>query len=228
MERAISDMYDNGLLMRPVFPAICIIVLVAACSQPSAPPSPTPAPARTPVIRPITSPADPGRLAQRATPPPDTTPLLAARLEQVERALMRAEPLMLLEGLDDAQVAAWRLAVADERVRQALSTADGRLVRSEVFGIYRLGPADDALASDECQNRACYRVELYDYARNRTVIAIVAPQAQRVLRVTALDDTQPTIVPRHLLDLAAQIALAAPEVREELDLPPDQRSSNRR
>jgi hypothetical protein len=51
---------------------------------------------------------------------------------------------------------------------------------------------------------------------------VVDPQARRVHRVTSLDDTQPTIVPRHLLDLAAQIALAAPEVRAELGLPPDQ------
>jgi hypothetical protein len=148
--------------------------------------------------------------------------LLAEHRAQVEQALARAEPLMLLDGLDAAQQAAWRIAVADERVRQALATADGRLVRSEVFGVYPLGPADDALAGDVCRDRTCYRVELYDYARDRTVIAVVDPQAGRVHRVTSLDDTQPTVVPRHLLDLAAQIALAAPEVRTELGLPPDQ------
>lgn len=222
MEDATPDSYNqpDGLLMKRVL-ATMLMALLAACSQPAAPPSPTPAPVRSPVARPIMPLADPGRLAQRATPPPGAAPLLAAYQAQAEQALRRAEPLMLLDGLDAAQQAAARLAVADERVRRALSTADGRLVRSEVFGIYPLGPADEALAGDECQNRACYRVELYDYARNRTVIAIVEPQTQQVHRIAALDDTQPTVVPRHLLDLAAQIALAAPEVREELDLPPD-------
>lgn len=223
MEHATPGVHADGFLMRQSLPALFIIVLLAACSQPATPPSPTSTNVRTPVVRPITPPADPGRLAPRATPPPDAAPLLAARLAQVEQALARGEPLMLLEGLDAAQQAAWQLAVADERVRQALSTADGRLVRAEVFGIYPLGPADDALAGDACRNRACYRVELYDYARNRTVIVIVEPQAQRVYRVATLDDTQPTVVPRHLLDLAAQIALASPAVREELDLPPDER-----
>jgi hypothetical protein len=201
---------------------IVFLLFLVACGQPAALPSPTSAPQRTPVVRPVTPPADPGRLALRATPPPSAAPLLAEHRAQVEQALARAEPLMLLDGLDAAQQAAWRIAVADERVRQALATADGRLVRAEVFGVYPLGPADDALAGDVCSNQTCYRVELYDYARDRTVLVVVDPQARRVHRVTSLDDTQPTIVPRHLLDLAAQIALAAPEVRAELGLPPDQ------
>ncbi|MGC9040403.1 MAG: hypothetical protein ACP5MJ_12960, partial [Roseiflexus sp.] len=89
-----------------------VFLLLVACSQPAVSPSPPLAPVRTPVVRPITPPADPGRLALRATPPPDAAPLLAERLAQVERALVRAEPLMALEGLDTAQQTAGQLAIA--------------------------------------------------------------------------------------------------------------------
>ena len=98
--------------MKRVLTSIFLLFLVA-CGQPAALPSPTSAPQRTPVVRPVTPPADPGRLALRATPPTSAAPLLAEHRAQVERALARAEPLMLLDGLDTAQQAAWQIAVSD-------------------------------------------------------------------------------------------------------------------
>ncbi len=208
--------------MRTGVLSFLVILLVVACGQPAPPPPTATLAGRTPVVRPITPPADPGRLAARSTPAPELAPLLAERRAQVERALAGTIPVLLLDGLAEEQQVAQQLAVEDARVRQALAASDGRPLRAEVFGVYPLGPADAAGVGEACRGRACYRVEIYNYAENRSVLAIADPQAKRVYDVTVLDDTQPTIVPRHLMDLAAQIALAAPEVRAELGLTPDQ------
>lgn len=193
---------------------------LSACGQPAV--TPTATAGRTPVIRQITPPADPGRLAERGTPAPELAPLLAARRQQVAQALASDQPILLLDGLGEAEQAAQRLAVADSRVRAALVSLNGVPLRAEVFGVYGLGPADAAQVGDACQGGSCYRVEIYNYARNSTVLAIVDPAAGQVHDVAILEETQPTIVPRHLMDLAAQIALAAPEVRAELGMTPDQ------
>ena len=195
------------------------LCLIAACgAQPS---SPAATDGRTPVSRPSPTAADPGRLAEPATPPPAAVPLLATRAAQVQDALAAGAPLNALEGLEGPQEQAWRLALDDSRVHAAVTSPDGRPLRAELFGVYLLGPGDAAGAAEPCREQSCYRVEIYNYASNSTVIAVVDPAAGLVHSVEHFADTQPTVTPQHLMDLAAQIALAAPEVRDELGLAPD-------
>jgi hypothetical protein len=202
--------------------ALCLLAtlsLLAGCGQPPA--QPTATGGRTPVSRPSPTAADPGRLVEPATPAPGAAPLLATRTAQLQGALAAGAPLNALEGLDSRQEQAVSLALADARVLSAVTSAEGRPLRAEVFGAYLLGPGDMAGVADECRERACHRVEIYNYANNSTVLAIADPAAGLVHSVTSLAATQPTVLPRHLMELAAQIALAAPEVRDELELAPD-------
>jgi hypothetical protein len=193
------------------------LCLLAACGSPSV--AATPVSGRTPVSRQSPTAADPGRLAERGTPPPEAVPLLATRTAQLRGALSSSAPILPLAGLDEPQRRAQALAGEDGRVLAAVTAPGGSPLRAEVFGVYPLGTGD--VAPDDCAAAACYRVEIYNYARNSTVLAIVDPAAGAVRSVTTLADTQPTIVPQHLMDLAAQIAVAAPEVREELGMAPD-------
>jgi hypothetical protein len=191
--------------------------LIAACGAPA---TPTPTAGRTPVSRASPTAADPGRLVERSTPEA-AAPLLATRSAQVRGALASDSPILTLGGLGEAEGLAQQLATADGRVRAATTAADGRPLRAEVFGVYPLAPGDTATAPEGCAGGACYRVEIYNYANDSTILAIVDPAAGLVRSVVPLADTQPTVVPQHLMDLAAQIAIAAPEVREELGLAPD-------
>jgi hypothetical protein len=193
------------------------LCLLAACGSPSV--AATPVSGRTPVSRQSPTAADPGRLAERGTPPPEAVPLLATRTAQLRGALSSSAPILPLAGLDEPQRRAQALAGEDGRVLAAVTAPGGSPLRAEVFGVYPLGTGD--VAPDDCAAAVCYRVEIYNYARNSTVLAIVDPAAGAVRSVTTLADTQPTIVPQHLMDLAAQIAVAAPEVREELGMAPD-------
>ena len=206
------------MMMRLLLVWCIAAFLLTACGQvpASAPPS-----GRTPVSRPSPPPAEIGQLAVPRPSDPAKLPLLAARNALVALALAGPVPVIALAGLTGAPQAAQDLALGDARVRQAVFTADGQPMRAEVFGVYPLGPADQLALGDLCAGQDCYRVEIYNFANNATIIVIADPAAGAVRAVSALPDTQPTVVPQALMDLAAQIALAAPEVREALGPTPD-------
>lgn len=105
------------------------------------------------------------------------------------------------------------LALSDPRV-QALTL--GR--RSEVFGVRRMGQ-QWTQASRACATAVCYQVEIYSFAANTTVLALVDTDAGAVLDVLTLPDMQPGIN-RRLADLALEIALNDPGVIEALGFRP--------
>lgn len=91
-------------------------------------------------------------------------------------------------------------------------------LRSEVFGVVPARASDLTPQSASCGD-GCYKVVIYNYAYNRTVVALVEPGVQRVVDVQQLDDVQPD-VPADLAALAVEIARAAPEVRAALQMVP--------
>lgn len=91
-------------------------------------------------------------------------------------------------------------------------------LRSEVFGVYPARESD--LQGDTvCPAETCYRVDVYNYAKNATYSLIVDTATTAVVQFTALPNVQPEIPP-HLADLAVQIATTAPEVKEALGFDP--------
>lgn len=199
---------------------LILLLTMVGCASPTVEPT-APAAPRTPVTRATPTPGAVGQLVERSTPAPEQVPLLAERIAEVEAALARPQPILTLDGLEEPAQTSQELAVLDERVQAAIYTADGQPMRTEVFGVYPLGPADITPATAVCSNSTCYRVELYNFADNKTILAVADPDAQMIIDVQVLPETQPTVVPQHLMDLGAQIALAAPEVREALELEPD-------
>ncbi len=209
------------MLMRHTYTITTLVLLfITACGSSARGPK-TSVPPRTPVTRATVATDEVGRLAERSLSAPEALPLVAARIAQVDAALASSQPILTLDGLDPTAQQAQEQAVRDPRVRTTMRTNEGQPMRAEVFGVYPLSPADITTATAVCQTSDCYRVELYNFGSNQTVLAVVDPATDTVIDVNILNETQPTVVPQHLMDLAAEIALAAPEVRAELGLQPD-------
>lgn len=118
----------------------------------------------------------------------------------------------------DEQIAQ-QTAVQHPALQEAILDENSRIaLRSEVFGVY---PAreSDLQENTVCPTESCYRVDVYNYAKNETYSLLVDNATTAVVQFTQLPNVQPEIPP-HLADLAVEIATTAPEVREALGFDP--------
>lgn len=185
--------------------------------------SPTaPAPTTTPTLA----------AASRLAAPQDAdlmltaVPLLAARHAALAAALEADPPVLLLNeaDLDENQRRAQTLALQQrDFLRFTRSPNDNTPFRNEMFAIYPARESDITPASAACQEHSCYRVEMYNHALNVTTIATVdldaANDVSAVVEVVHQSEAQPE-APPHLAELAQQIAMQAPEVRDALGFAP--------
>lgn len=149
------------------------------------------------------------------------TPVVQARVEAVRRQMSSTLPILSLDTavLTPQQAQAQRVVLADTELRTLFLDADTkRPLRSEIFGIMPARPSDYS-AAPECSDGSCYRVELYNYANNGSILAIVHLAQNKVIRFAAVPQTQPDI-PTHLKELALHIAIEAPEVEKALGFKP--------
>jgi hypothetical protein len=176
----------------------------------------TPKSVNFPVLLPTL--ADAGEIAPRATPDLAQLPLLAAHLQRVQTALSQPIPILTLtEGLDEAQTQAQKLAVNDSRFQGYLRDQKTQApLRNEVFGVYPLRASDITPQIAACATNPCYRVELYNYAMNFYLAAVVDLKQNAVLNVFGFENTQPDI-PDALTQIAIEIATNSPEVKHTLE-----------
>ena len=148
-----------------------------------------------------------------------TKPLyIQAHLAAINAAL-RAKTAWL-PALDAIQHEAVTIALANPNISRYLTTAQGNGLRCEVFGVYPARESDFRTDTKTVfQQGSCYRVELYNYAFNATVVAIVSLPNKAVVNILQLAHTQPDI-PKDLRLLALQIACDAPEVQRALGYRP--------
>ncbi|MBX3083118.1 MAG: hypothetical protein KF716_15915 [Anaerolineae bacterium] len=175
---------------------------------------------RLPTLPP--TPVDPGLLAIQATPDLAKLPLLSAYLQRVQAVLQQPIPIMTLtEGLDEAQAQAQKLAVNDQRFQGYLRDEQTQAaLRNEIFGVYPMRASDVTQQIAACATDTCYRVEMYNYAMNFYLAAVVDMQQRAVLNVYGFENTQPD-VPPYLTNIALEIATHAPEVKQALGFSPD-------
>ena len=142
-------------------------------------------------------------------------PALAERAQRIEVALKANPPVVLMiDPLDDAAKASpssGRCQPADAK-RNARPVEQRLPVRAEIMGVYPTRESDYTDATQSCkQSQSCYRVEIYNYAFNYSMVAIVDVSAKSVLAVNRIADSQPDIPPS-LTKLATEIAVNSPEV----------------
>jgi hypothetical protein len=163
------------------------------------------------------------RLADEQDNQAARVPGIAERNARFAEALTQDPPVLRIDEreLTAGQQIAQEVALTDLDVTQyAYSLVDGARLRNEVFNIFPARPADmSAEDAAACADGDCYRVEIYNYGANLTVVAIVDAAAERVVGQEVVAGSQPE-VPASLGDLALQIALNAPAVEEELGFKP--------
>jgi hypothetical protein len=196
---------------KPHRPLLChllsmVCALLAACA--SSNPAPQAARPTAVLATPI--------LVERVPP---TLPSVAARQAALRAAVRADPPVLRRSGLDATAQRAQELALADARVRATLYISTSTPLRSEVFGVVPAAAADLAEPIEACASGRCYKVVIFIYTYNRTVTAIVSPEAGAVVSVSKLDGVQPD-VPPDLAALAVEIARAAPAVQRELQMVP--------
>jgi hypothetical protein len=197
------------------------VLFLAACASTA---TPSPAPTATPAASRPQPPAteEPGTLARPLSREEmlARVPALAEREARVREALASDQPILLFPSGDERQQRAQEIAVASPDVQYfARDAATGEPLRSEIMIVRPTLPSDLTEATQFCRDQPCYRVEMYNYAINATAVAVVEMVRETVLDVTFHPNTQPE-VPMHLGDLAAQIAINAPEVAEALGFEP--------
>ena len=141
---------------------------------------------------------------------------IKARVEKIQTALKQTPPVLTLENLDEAQNAAQNLALKDERfVRETRDKQSNEPLLNEIFGVYPLRESDFMPQTASCKLSQCFRVEMYNFALNLTTNAVVDTNAQKVLVVTRVPQSQPDIPPA-LTELAEHIATNSNEVKTAL------------
>ncbi|KAB8139735.1 hypothetical protein F8S13_26910 [Chloroflexia bacterium SDU3-3] len=187
-------------------------LVLAACTTTAAPPA---APTAT-----EQSMAFGGQLVRTPYPPPPAAvPLMTAHQARVQAALDAGEPVFLT-GLDDHADRAQRLAAQAPEVAARTHDKQGRMLRSEVFGVYALTGSEITDDVAACRTTACNQVQIYIYPTNITMVAIVAPDSGQVLRVDQHNAAQPQRVPDDLIAIADQLAITSPLMRQTLGVSP--------
>lgn len=151
--------------------------------------------------------------------------LIAKRKEQVQAAFKQAIPIIKLENLSDSKAKeAQELAIANPQFTREIWASRGVPFKNEIFQCKPLSKADQLFSSSPCKEGSCYKVELYNFALNKTTIAIVEPGKKIVHKVVPLPNTQPEI-PDHLSQLAVYIAAKDELVQKELGYKPEEEQS---
>lgn len=194
--------------IQPLLMIVTIISITASCTgAPVSSVTPTPL----------------GAVVPKATQNPQaySLPALEAQATLVQSVLQQPIPVLLINGMDQPRELAQRIAVLDPRFQGDLwDAATGAPLRNEIFGVYPMRESDLTEATARCAEVACYRVEMYNYAKNLTTIGMVSPGDNTLLSVLKVPDAQPDL-PQYLIDLAVQIATQAPEVAIALGYKPD-------
>jgi hypothetical protein len=147
--------------------------------------------------------------------------VLIPYLNEVALVLQQSIPIRLLKNLTSEQELAQQLAVRSADFQQSIfDPLTGAPRRAEIFGIYPLRESDLAPVGRACPIGSCYRVEMFNYAKNLTVVAIVNVQTQSIVQIQNLPDFQPD-VPDELVNLAIEIARKNTQVQEALGLQPE-------
>lgn len=147
-------------------------------------------------------------------------------LDLIQVSLTKETPVVLLQRtLSDEEAKVQEIVLQDPTFRSFLKDSSGRAYRNEIFGIYPARESDLLPANKSfCIDQKCYRIEMYNFARNITTIAVVNYTSSQTIQVTHYIAMQPEL-PEHLKKLAIQMALENQKVQEALDMKPEMKDA---
>ena len=142
--------------------------------------------------------------------PATTLPEVLAYQKSLSNNSLPALPLTL----SGEAAAAQQLALTHLRLAAQLQMQGAKL-RAEVMAVYPLRVTDVLTDTESCRNNPCYRVEVYDFARNTTLIGVADLTQGKILSWRA-DAGRQSEVPERLKNLAIALAVHSSEVKEAL------------
>ncbi|MFM2359283.1 MAG: hypothetical protein RLY16_1276 [Bacteroidota bacterium] len=153
-------------------------------------------------------------------------PFLQSHLQLIQNALTKANPVLLCgDTLSPRQLAAQQIAIQDSSIHSFIFDALlGAPYRTEVFGVYPARESDLAGVKSVYQLSNCYRVELYNYAKNEAIALMVDLGSGKVLAHQNIEQAQPDI-PAYLKSMAIKIAVASKEVQQALGITASEQSA---
>jgi hypothetical protein len=107
------------------------------------------------------------------------------------------------------------LALSHAPIIEQLRGRDGQKMRAEVMAVYKLRESDFVEEAQVCKTARCYRLEVYDFARNTLLLGLANLDAKAMISWRAENGRKPEI-PDRLKRLAIDIAIDAPELTEAL------------
>jgi hypothetical protein len=150
-----------------------------------------------------------------------TLPSVVNAKRIIRLSLAQANPIILRTDLADNLALAQQIAVATKEVQSFIfDPTNKQPYRVEVFGVYPARASDFRPEKAKfCQNNACYRVEIYNYATNQSLVLLVNIESKTIIDGYLTPHTQPDIPP-YLRQLALQIACESPEIAKALGFRP--------
>ncbi len=141
---------------------------------------------------------------------------LTAYEAEVKKALSLTPPILNLLPLDERGSKILQAALADPKfISETKDKISGAPFRNEIFAVRPIRAGDLPIGDLSCEGRRCWAVEMFMFTHNFTSIAIVDSIDFKVLSVRQFSNFQPEI-PKHLEQLAIEIARNSPEVQKQL------------
>jgi hypothetical protein len=152
--------------------------------------------------------------------------ILQQQLKIINNALQQPIPILLcVDTLNSSQLVAQSIAVNDSVfVNGCKNTVTKQPYRCEIFGVYPARESDMAAIKAPYLLNTCFRIELYNYALNNTIVAIVDNSQQKVLAIQNNNQTQPDI-PAYLKKIAIKIAIESPQMQQAYGIKPTEKDA---
>jgi hypothetical protein len=142
--------------------------------------------------------------------------LLKKRLEVINQTLQKEIPVILLDISDHTLSDSLQKAfIADSRLKTHFENKDGEKMLNEIFNVSPARQSDISPSDGNCSDGKCYRIEMYNYASNSTIIALIHATTKNVVKMSHYPNVQPDL-PNHLVQLAVEIAKTDTVVVREL------------
>jgi hypothetical protein len=121
-------------------------------------------------------------------------------------------PILNVDTPTAEQEQAFHILAESPRLNDVIKAKDGSVYRLEIMQSYQLptGQAVDQFA--ECASQRCYRMDLFNFTLNTSVVAVANLDSKNVITVQ-VSQSQPEIS-RTLTTIAGQIATNNPEVKK--------------
>jgi hypothetical protein len=143
-------------------------------------------------------------------------PSIKERLQTITNTTQSSTPVIKLQLSDTKKSMAQDIALSNTIFTNFYKDKNGINLLNEVFGVHEALPGDLPTGN----NGNMYRVEMYNYAYNTSVVGIVDIVTKQIISNQIIPSSAPDI-PEHLKKIAVDIAIHSNKVKTELGEVPE-------